>query len=165
MSLCPWAKPVHDRAALRFVHTEAACTESLFAGVLHEMNLLSSPECDWETTILVAPDAFPADFPEFNNFVLDCEEWLREEELDEQFQLVAFHPEFAFAGEEPTDAGNFVNRSPHPALHLLRQDDVTAAIDASEAALELPMANAKRLREIGAERMARELEAARRESS
>jgi hypothetical protein len=65
------------------------------------------------------------------------------------FQLVAFHPHFVFGGEDESDAGNFVNRSPFPALHLLRQADVTAALDAHPNGLEVPEANHRRLLEVG----------------
>ena len=67
--------------------------------------------------------------------------------------------QFRFAGDALDDAGNFVNRSPHPALHLLRQQSVTAAIDAQpELAEEVPQVNAERMRSIGVESMAQLLD-------
>ena len=152
LSLCPWVRPVHDRAALRFTQTNSADTEGLFACLLNEMDSLSSRSTH-ETVIVVAPQAFPDDFVAFNDFVQDVEEWLREQRLDSTFQLVGFHPHFTFAGESYDDAGNFVNRSPAPAFHLLRQDDVTKAVDSSPTALEVPQVNQKLLRELGTERL------------
>ena len=35
-------------------------------------------------------------------------------------QVVAFHPEHYFAGEDPEDPSSFTNRAPHPAIHILR---------------------------------------------
>ena len=56
LALCPWARPVHEeRSALRFAHSDATCTESLFASVLREVELLSVPDSEHESTILVAP--------------------------------------------------------------------------------------------------------------
>ena len=79
----------------------------------------------------------------------------------EAYQLVAFHPHFRFEGEASSDASNFVNRAPHPALHLLRQASVTAAVEAQpELAEELPQANAQKLRSLGAAEMMRRVRAA-----
>ena len=154
LALCPWAKPVHnERQALRFAHSDATCAEGLFAEVLHEMDLIQSPGSNHESTILVAPDFTPDDFVEFNDFVRDVEEYFRQEDLDEDYQLVGFHPLFCFAGEDPDDAANFVNRSPHPALHLLRQKDVTEAIDSHPNSLQVPQINERLLRTMGAERL------------
>ena len=164
LSLCPWAKPVHtERAALRFAHSNACCAEDLFAGVLHEVELLSPP-CEHESSILVAPGAFPDDFLAFNDFVQDVEEYFRQERLDEDFQVVSFHPHFCFAGEDTDDAGNFVNRSPHPAIHLLRQADVTEAIDSHKDSLEVPQSNQRLLRRLGAAKLRELLSGARRDA-
>ena len=125
----------------------------MFECLRAEMDLLSSCKTEHETTIVVAPHAFPLDFIAFNEFVQDVDDFLHEERLDEQFQLVGFHPHFRFAGEEPDDPGNYVNRSPIPAFHLLRQEDVTKAVDSSPTSLEVPVVNQERLRELGASRL------------
>lgn len=154
LSLCPWAKPVHlERSALRFSQSDADCAEELFAGLLHEMELIGSPQATHESTVLVAPHVHPDDFISFNDFVCDVDEYLRQEDLDEDFQVVGFHPNFCFAGEDPDDPANFVNRSPHPALHLLRQDDVTAAIDSHANSLQVPQVNERLLRSLGASKL------------
>ena len=69
--------------------------------------------------------------------------------------LVGFHPQFRFADEEPDDPSNGVNRSPYPAVHLLRQESVTDAIDAQpDLAGAVPHTNKRLLRSMGAQRMA-----------
>ena len=153
LSLCPWAKPVHDKQAVRLVHTAADDIDDLFNIVLKEMDALVASD-DFETTIVVAPNAFTNDFISFNDFIGSAEGYLQDEELDEDFQLVGFHPHFRFASEEPADASNFVNRSPHPSIHILRQADVTAAIDAQPKLAEtVPGTNQRLLRQLGSQRM------------
>ena len=47
-------------------------------------------------------------------------------------QTLAFHPRFTFSGSKSVDVGNYVNRSPHPMIHLLREEEVTKAIESWE---------------------------------
>lgn len=153
LSLCPWAAPV--RESIRYAHTPAANAADTFGSLLREVELLRS-EAEIATTILVAPGFERDDFAAFNAFVQDAEEYFRTEGLDDDFQLVGFHPSHVFAGEEPSDAGNFANRSPFPMLHLLRQESVTVAVDGHES-LEVPHVNAALLRRTGSEALQAEL--------
>lgn len=167
LSLCPWARPVMDREALRFVYSGAADADRLLASVRCELDVLGEALSGRmlaevgddvaapETTIIVAPDAFADDFVALNEFVqMDCQEYLRAQGLDEAFQVVAFHPQFRFADEDADDPSNFVNRSPFTTLHLLPQDAVTAAIEAApELAERLPQINQESLRSLGLRRV------------
>jgi len=166
LSLCPWARPVHeDRGGVRFAHTASTKTEGLCVDLLREIELLGQTEAT-ETTILVCPEAFVDDFVEFNMFVADAEELLCELDLDDQYQLVAFHPQFRFAGEPEDDAGNWVNRSPHPAVHILTQASVTMAIDRQPTlAGQTPEVNRRLLEKIGADEMRRRVEATRNDAA
>jgi hypothetical protein len=102
------------------------------------------------TTLIVAPNAYPDDFEAFNEFVLSAEDYMHRSSLDDDFQLVAFHPKFCFAGEVEDDASNFANRSPYPTLHVLRQADVTAAVDEQpQLAGSVPRTNKLLLRRLG----------------
>ena len=157
LSLCPWSRAVHEAGTIRFACTGAADSAALAEAVVKEVAMLQeAPPSKIETTILTAPRAFPEDFASFNEFTLDVEQWLQQQSLDDVFQVVAFHPQFMFAGEAADDASNSVNRSPHPTLHLLRQDSVTAAIDAQpQLAVTVPSSNSARVRSLGAATMSK----------
>lgn len=189
LSLCPWARPVAERpGALRLVHTAACERDALGECILGELHALASPaagsEPGHETTLVVAPGCWPDDFDSFYTFVSDMDEVLREDGLDDAFQLVSFHPHFRFerdddddgdgeqdggeislirdrdlvATRRATDPGDFVNRSPYPTIHLLRQSSVTAAVAADpERAEELPFVNQQRLSELGVSALERKL--------
>ena len=165
LSLCPWAAPVHERSGVRIVSTSASSTEDLCASLWKEIRTLSDDVNSGrptETTIMVAPHAFPDDFLSFNDFMGDAEALLQQEELDEDFQLVAFHPHFRFAGEDPDDASNYVNRSPHPAVHILTQDSVTAAVEKQPSlAGQTPLNNQRLCRELGVRKLSGMLESVR----
>lgn len=148
LTLCPWAKPAHDRAAVHFVHVAAADAEVVFASILAEMENIRAGNS--ETTLLVVPNAFEDDFADFNEFLQNVEEYLQDEAMDDEFQLVGFHPCFQFADEDSVDPSNWVNRSPWPTIHILRQDDVTKAVtDNPKLAEEVPSNNQRVLRAMG----------------
>jgi hypothetical protein len=44
-------------------------------------------------------------------------------------QLAPFHPQFVFEGSGTDDIDNYTNRSPYPMFHILREDEVSRAVD------------------------------------
>ena len=86
--------------------------------------------------------------------------FMNEEALDEEFQVVGFHPQHVFGGEDSDDPGNFCNRSPYPMLHLLRESSVEAAINAYAGDVEeVPGRNEELMRERGVELLVSRLKA------
>uniref|UniRef100_A0A7S2EIU0 Uncharacterized protein n=1 Tax=Ditylum brightwellii TaxID=49249 RepID=A0A7S2EIU0_9STRA len=43
-------------------------------------------------------------------------------------QLAPFHPSFQFQGTEEADIDNLTNRAPYPSFHILREDEVSSAV-------------------------------------
>lgn len=74
--------------------------------------------------------------------------------LQEQLQSVVFHPDFAFDGESKDHAGNYVNRSPYPMIHILRVEQVAAASASLADDLSIPLANKAKLEKIGSQQLA-----------
>jgi hypothetical protein len=64
-------------------------------------------------------------------------------------QIAGFHPDYCFAGIEPSDIANHTNRSPHPMLHLLREASVDRAVAAFPNAADIFEGNVARLRALG----------------
>lgn len=60
-------------------------------------------------------------------------------------QLVVFHPEFRFANEPVDSNGNFVNRSPFPMLHFLKESAVTRATEHYKGIENIPNNNKQKL--------------------
>lgn len=82
-------------------------------------------------------------------------------DLRGKVQVVAFHPDFVFAGEKLGDPGAFTNKSPYPLLHILREKDVTEAVRSHPDVKSIPKANVERLREIGNESLKKMLDGLR----
>jgi uncharacterized protein len=102
-----------------------------------------------ETTLLIHPWVLN-DFAEYNEFLATCDEAVEQLGLEGDLQVASFHPHYQFAGTEPQDVENSTNRSPYPMLHLLREESVTRAVEATDTE-EISRRNIRLLREMGEE--------------
>lgn len=72
--------------------------------------------------------------PHYKNFELylnlyyKCEELLKMSGSDALVQLASFHPDYMYENTEEGDPSNYRNRSPYAMIHLLRTEEVEAAI-------------------------------------
>jgi hypothetical protein len=150
LNLCPFARGVQQRNAIRWVVTDAR-TPMALAEVLAEelMRLTESDPAEIETTLLVHPGVFQ-EFEEFNDFLDVAEGLLDSLGLVGEVQIASFHPDYRFAGEPEDDISHATNRSPFPTLHLLREESVSRAVDALPAPDIIPERNIETLRRLGA---------------
>jgi uncharacterized protein len=126
LNLCPFARqPLREkRLHVRLVDDP----DQIVSAVQTEMEQLIS--ADSGTTLVVCPSLFPNDFVSFwdvvqsiETNVIDANEW------QGIVQVAPFHPHFCFAGSAPHHPDNYTNRSPYPMIHILREADVTKAVD------------------------------------
>ena len=96
-------------------------------------------------------EAMLRDFLDFNDFLDEADGVLQELDLEGEFQIASFHPEFQFAGTAPDDITNFTNRSPYPTLHLLREASIDRAVAACPDAEAIYGRNVETLRALGRE--------------
>lgn len=149
LNLCPFAHKPFQEGQIRFVLSEAKDTDSLVRDLLPElMFLFDNDPKDWETTLLVHPHCLHA-WDDFWSFLEIAEEIVDEAGLTGVFQLVGFHPDYLFGGEDPTDSSHFTNRSPFPTIHILREESLSEAADGPMDTEAIPVENVKRLRELG----------------
>lgn len=127
LDLCPFAKIPWEKGLVRTSLCEESSEESQLAFFLSELEYLHENSSEIvSTTLIVYPHA-DEDFLIFNDFVGVLENLLEESQLNEIFQLVAFHPRFIFLESSFGDIENLVNRSPYPILHILRSADLERA--------------------------------------
>lgn len=160
--LCPFAASVLRAGRVRFVLSPACEPEALLGDLDAELaRLLRTPVADLDTTLLVHPDAL-IDFDAYNDFLDLGDALLRERGCDGVVQLASFHPDYRFADMPSDDPANWTNRSPHPMLHLLREQSISDALSVyAEDPADIPATNAERLRRLGSRVMAHELERCR----
>lgn len=132
LNLCPFAASPLASNKLTIETIRGHDAESIAAAVLLELILrVDNPG----TTVVVAPECSPDDFETYLQ-VLDFIEGIMEEhELVGKVQVAPFHPLFEFGrsgdGEDDDAEGidNYTNRSPFPMFHVLREEEVGAAVD------------------------------------
>ena len=130
LNLCPFAKAVQAKGQVRFVLSEATTPEALLAELGEELlHLRDTPAAEVDTTLVVHPQVL-GDFLDYNDFLEQADALVVELGLEGVLQVASFHPQYQFAGSEPDDIANYTNRSPHPTLHLLREDSVERAVAA-----------------------------------
>ena len=151
LNLCPFAKAVHTRGQIRWVESSATDVQGLMSDLVHELQLLAAADPEAvDTTLLVHPQVL-GDFLDYNDFLDLTDAALEELGLDGVLQIASFHPQYQFEGTEPDDAENLSNRSPHPTLHLLREDSVERAVAAFPEAESIYEKNIGTLEALGAE--------------
>jgi hypothetical protein len=128
LDLCPFARAPWRAGRVRLIESRAANEEEVLAELLHEISLLTGGP-DPDTTLLVIPQLL-SDADDLLDLVAAGEELLERLDLDSDVQLVGFHPAYCFDDAAMDDPAHATNRSPHPTIHLLRQDQVSRAIDA-----------------------------------
>jgi hypothetical protein len=128
-NLCPFAeKPMRDDT-LTTIIVRGQDDEEVASAVVYEL-VSRSREANPGTTIVIAPDYYPTDFVAYMSLVQYIEEDVMENlNLHGIVQLAPFHPQFVFEGSAPDGIDNYTNRSPYPMFHILREDEVSRAVD------------------------------------
>jgi hypothetical protein len=150
LNLCPFAKAVHVKGQIHYALTWSQETADVLDDLtvaLHD--LLAQDPQQRETTLLIAPNAFP-DFWDFHGFVQRADKLLRSLGLDSALQIASFHPQYEFAQAPAGDMAHYTNRAPYPILHLLREDSMDRAVAAYPDAALIYERNIARLRDLGA---------------
>ena len=152
LELCPFARQPLRLGRVRFRVSAADQPEPLLRELAEELlRLRDTPASDCETTLLIHPRAFAgADrFEDFNDFLGLADALVEELQLDGELQVASFHPGYRFADVAGSDPANYSNRSPHPILHLLREDSVSRAVEAFPDPDEIVERNIETLERLG----------------
>lgn len=149
LNLCPFAKAVHLKQQIRYVVSHAQSPEALATTLAAELERLqaSDPE-QIDTTLLIHPFVLQ-DFLAYNDFLAVADDVLAALGLEGELQIASFHPDYQFADAGPDDIENYTNRSPFPALHLLRESSISRAVQAFPDAAEIYERNMAKMRSLG----------------
>jgi uncharacterized protein len=129
--------------------SEATRAEETIDAVMKEAaHLLDSEPAQLSTTLVVFPHALE-DFEEFLDAVGVAEDALAEAGAEGILQIATFHPDYRFEGEAEDALSNTTNRAPYPVMHLLREAEVTDAVDHHPDPDGIPKRNIERLEALG----------------
>ena len=127
MNLCPFADMPMRKKQIQVNILRGTDVEFILEQVSGQLNYrVDTPG----TTLIVCPELHPNDFIAYLD-VLDLVERILESEphLEGHVQVAPFHPFFQFQGSDWDDSDNWTNRSPYPIFHILREEEVTRAVD------------------------------------
>lgn len=151
LNLCPFAKGPHIKGQIHYAVSEAKGLEGLRDELIEQLQALQAlPAEERETTLLIVPHML-RDFLDFNDFLDEADGVLQELDMEGEFQVASFHPDFQFADTEPDDITNFTNRSPYPTLHLIREASIDRAVEAFPEAEMIYEANMVTMEKLGHE--------------
>jgi hypothetical protein len=149
LNLCPFAKRELIADRVRFIVTAATAEDELLEALAFELELLSSTP-SIETTLVIHPHVL-GDFSLYNQFLDNADRLLVALELEGEFQVASFHPDYQFADTQADDAENYTNRSPYPILHLLREASLEKVIASTPDIDQIPQRNIETMNRLGAE--------------
>jgi hypothetical protein len=151
LNLCPFAKAPQVKGLVRYVESAASDPAALLSDLMSELQRLARTPADrLETTLLVHPQVFN-DFADFNDFLGVAEDAVADMGLEGVIQVASFHPDYRFEGTTADDITNATNRSPHPTLHLIREDRIDRAVAAFPEAETIYEANMATMERLGAQ--------------
>ena len=109
-------------------------------------------QAQFETVLLAYPQ-WKVSFEDFYGFLGECEEHLVDLALQDEFQLVAFHPDFCFGGLKFSNRANLVNSSPLALIHILKIQDLQLLDISVKEAKAMSFGNAKKLEALSPEEL------------
>lgn len=148
LNLCPFAKAPHIKGQIHYAVSEAEGLEGLRDELIEELKALAALPAEARETVLLIVPHMLRDFLDFNDFLDEADGVLQELDMEGEFQVASFHPDFQFADTEPDDITNCTNRSPYPTLHLIREASIDRAVQAfpqPESIYETNMATMEKL--------------------
>ncbi len=145
-NMCPFAAAVEHSGRVRYiVHESDGAIAPLTFALNEAIQLLTTPSSEVATTLIIYPSGL-GELGTFLDLATELEGALSAAGADGVLQVATFHPDYVFAGSQPSDPANLTNRSPLPTLHLLREQDVSAAVDSHPDPAQIPRRNAEFLR-------------------
>jgi hypothetical protein len=151
LDLCPFArKPYLEGKILieKLSGQESSAAQNQFLTSLSSFQ----GQVHFETVLLAYPD-WKVSFQDFYDFSEDCEDHLVSLGLEDEFQLVAFHPEFCFEGLKFSNRANLVNSSPVPLIHILKIKDLKLLNLSQKEAEAMSFGNAQKLESLSQEQL------------
>ena len=148
-NFCPFAAKAFLDERILYRSSDSSRLDSQLQ-LLAETFALMESNVEVETALLLYLKGLE-DFEDYLELLDLAEALLEDKGLRGTFQLASFHPEYRFAGEDPTDPSNFTNRSPWPMVHILREESLENALDHYPEPEKIPLRNIAHARHLGSE--------------
>jgi hypothetical protein len=149
LNLCPFAAPVVNSGRIAYRVSPETDIEGIYRDLLLALDEFQRQESDQVATGFLILSQGLASFDDYLDFLEMADDMLVEAGLDGVIQIAGFHPDYCFSDSDDTDPANYTNRSPYPMFHLIREDDLEAAVASHPDPEGIPDRNILLLRELG----------------
>lgn len=146
LDLCPFTRKPYSEGKILIEELKAHESAEAQQEFLTSLSSFQGQN-HYETALLVFPK-WTVSFKDFYEFSEECEDLLSSLNLEDEFQIVAFHPAFCFEGLEFSDRANLVNSSPFPLIHILKIHDLELINLSVKEAEAMSFGNAKKLESL-----------------
>ncbi len=160
-NFCPFARKEMENDTIRYSvvgdKDEKVALEDGLMALMTECKVLDK-DAAVETTLLIYSEGFN----EFQTFLALLElanDLMADKGYEGVYQLASFHPDYCFADATDDDPANYTNRSPYPALHLIREASIERVLKDVENPEGIPERNIRYAREQGLKVMQEKLNA------
>jgi uncharacterized protein len=147
LNFCPFANREFKNNTIHYQVEHGTKRTEAREALLKELKRLDKDR-SIATTLIIFPNAFQ-EFDAYLQLVSFAENILQQKGYEGIYQLATFHPLYQFQNSAFDDPANYTNRSIYPMLHLLREDDISKAIQFYGNAEEIPGRNIQFAREKG----------------
>ncbi len=149
LNLCPFAAAPLRAGRVRMTVCDAEQADAIYQAFLSELDaFLQLPPEQAETGLFILSRGL-GDFDDYLDMLAILEDALGQAGLEGVIQLASFHPDYVFADSDDTDPANYSNRSPYPIFHLIREQQLEAALAGYPDPEAIPKRNIARLRQLG----------------
>lgn len=160
-NFCPFARKEMENNTIKYVVVgdkgDKEALETALMALMAECKTLDEHD-EIETTLLVLSEGF-ADFQDFLGLLELANNLMAEKDYEGVYQLASFHPDYCFADATDDDPANYTNRSPFPALHLIREESIEQVLEGIDNPERIPERNIRYAREKGLAYMQKKLKA------
>jgi hypothetical protein len=153
LNLCPFAHKPFREGSVRLASTPMSPRATFWLRLEEEINVLNA-QSNVSNTLFILEDQ-TMDFFAYLDLLQEAEDFLAANGWEGVYQIASFHPDYIFEGEDPKGRSHFTNRSPWPLLHLLRESEVSRAVDSYKETETIPERNKASLEALSPEEFVR----------
>ena len=152
LSLCPFAAKVFYEDNILFLSADFTTIESSILITEKAIRDILNPQTSFTTCLIIYKSGLDS-FDEFLDVYYTIEDIILNSNHNPKIQFASFHPLYQFEGTQQSDLENYTNRSPYPIIHVLRTDDVTAAVESHADIESVPTRNIEMMKDLGLEKI------------
>ncbi|WP_018983023.1 DUF1415 domain-containing protein [Salinimonas chungwhensis] len=149
-NFCPFAGFVRQPETIHYAVCEAQDSADIMVALYDECRRLDDDD-SISTTLLMLPAL--RCFDEYLDTLALAQTMMSQWHYEGEYQLASFHPDYQFEGEPVDSPSNYTNRAPYPVFHLIRERDITRALEDYDDPASIFEKNIARAEQLGCQHL------------